>query len=357
MSKGIDPSRRRFFRASAITLAATSCELSAWPLDLLFGGGLPALRDATAWLNSAPLTKAGLHGKIVLVDFWTYSCINWRRSLPYIRAWDKRYRDDGLVVIGVHAPEFAFEREVENVRQAAASMMIDYPIAIDNEYAIWRAFDNQFWPALYLIDGRGRTRYHKFGEGDYEQSEALIQRLLSEVGVRGFGDGLTGINATGAEVAADWNDLKSGENYLGYERTENFASSGGLVPDKPHTYVLPSALKLNHWGLKGDWLAEKQAIRLISPGGRIAYNFHARDLHIVMGPDTQGAAIPFRVLLDGEMPGSAHGTDINERGEGLIREPRMYHLLRQTQTQPILDRKLEIEFLSPGARGYSFTFG
>lgn len=355
MSKGINRSRRRFLRASAITLAATSWELSAWPLDLLFGSGLSALRDATAWLNSAPLAKAALQGKVVLVDFWTYSCINWRRSLPYIRAWDKRYRDHGLVVIGVHAPEFSFEREVENVRQAAASMGIDYPIAIDNEYAIWRAFDNQFWPALYLIDGKGRTRYHKFGEGDYEQSEAFIQRLLTEVGARGFGDGLTGISATGAEVAADWGDLKSGENYLGYERTENFASSGGLVPNKSHAYVLPSALKLNHWAIDGDWLAEKQAIWSISPGGRIAYNFHARDLHIVMGPETQGTAIPFRVLLDGGMPAFAHGTDISERGEGILREPRMYHLIRQAQ--PILDRKLEIEFLSPGAIGYSFTFG
>jgi thiol-disulfide isomerase/thioredoxin len=355
MSKEIDYHRRRFLGAAGMTFAAASLDLFGSPVRLPIEGELPALRGATTWLNSEPLTKTGLHGKVVLVDFWTYSCINWRRTLPYVRAWAERYKGHGLVVIGVHTPEFAFERNVDNVRLAAKTMMIDYPIALDNDYAIWRAFNNEYWPALYFIDEKGRIRHHKFGEGEYDQSEVVIQQLLGEAGASALGSGLASANAEGAEVPADWLDLRSSENYLGYERTENFASHGGLVMNKPHEYVSPAELKVNHWALTGDWTAEKQSIRLNAVEGRIAYQFHARDLHLVMGLETQGKPARFRVLIDGQMPGDARGSDIDERGDGTVVEPRMYHLIRQSK--PIEDRRFEIEFLDPGVEAYDFTFG
>jgi hypothetical protein len=234
-------------------------------------------------------------------------------------------------------------------------MMIDYPIAIDNDHTIWQAFNNEFWPALYFIDHKGQIRHHKFGEGDYDQSEAILQQLLADANAPRFGPGLASVIAEGPEADADWSDLKSMENYLGYERTENFASSGGLARKKSHLYVSPAALKLNHWALTGDWTAEKQAIRLNAAQGSIIYQFHARDLHLVMGPNSQGAPVRFRVLIDGQTPGAARGTDIDEDGQGTIVEPRMYHLVRQEK--PIVDRRFEIEFLDPGMEAYSFTFG
>jgi thiol-disulfide isomerase/thioredoxin len=318
-------------------------------------GKLPSLGNATAWLNSAPLTAADLGGKVVLVEFWTYSCINWRRQLPYVRAWAEKYKDQGLVVIGVHAPEFSFEKRVDNVRQAAKEMGIDYPIALDNDHAIWRDFNNEYWPALYFVDAQGRIRHHQFGEGEYEQSELIIQQLLTEAGIGNVSHELVSVSPQGAEVGADWNDLRSAENYVGYERTENFASSGGARPDKSHDYALPAQLKLNHWAVSGDWTMGREAIVLNKANGHIVYSFHGRDLHLVMGPAAPGMSVRFRVLIDGQPPGAAHGVDVDEQGSGTVTEPRMYQLIRQPG--PIIDRQFEIEFLDSGVQAFSFTFG
>jgi thiol-disulfide isomerase/thioredoxin len=324
-------------------------------VQLPIEGELPSLGSATEWLNSPPLTVAGLRGKVVLIDFWTYTCINWLRQLPYVRAWAVKYKGQGLVVIGVHAPEFAFEKNVDNVRRAAKDMRIDYPIAIDNDYAIWRAFKNEYWPALYFVDAQGHIRYHQFGEGEYEQSEMIIQQLLAEAGISGVGHELVSVDARAAEAAADWGSLKSSENYVGYERTENFASPGGAVLDKRHVYAVPAQLKLNHWALSGDWTVEKQATVLNETNGRIAYRFHARDLHLVMGPAARGTSVRFRVLIDGQPPGAAHGIDVDEQGNGTVTEQRLYQLIRQPK--PIADRQFEIEFLDSGVEVFAFTFG
>ena len=319
-------------------------------------GEFPSLGGATEWLNSPPLTAAGLHGKVVLIDFWTYSCINWRRSLPYVRAWAERYKNQGLVVIGVHSPEFEFEKSVDNVRWAAKDMRIDYPIAIDSDHAIWRAFRNDYWPALYIIDAQGHIRHHQFGEGGYEKSERIIQQLLEDAGLSDIGHGLVSVDAHGAEAAADWGDSKSPETYVGYERAENFVSRDGAILDKPHVYVAPAQLRLNHWALSGDWTTGKQATVLNKTGGRIAYRFHARDLNLIMGPAARGAAVRFRVLIDGQPPGAAHGADVDAQGNGSVAEPpRMYQLIRQPG--PIEDRQFEIEFLDPGVAAFDFTFG
>jgi thiol-disulfide isomerase/thioredoxin len=318
-------------------------------------GEFPSLGNATGWLNSQPLTVAGLHGKVVLIDFWTYTCINWRRSLPYVRAWAEKYKDHGLVVIGVHTPEFEFEKSLDNVRQAAKDMRIDYPIAVDSNYAIWRNFRNQYWPALYFVDAQGHIRHHQFGEDEYEQSELIIQQLLTEAGAEGVGHQLVAVDARGAEVAADWVSLKSPENYVGHERTENFTSPGGAVLDKPRVYAAPARLGLDHWGLSGDWTVRKLAIVLNKANGRIAYRFHARDLHLVMGPAARGTSVRFRVLIDGQPPGAAHGTDVDDQGNGTVIEQRLYQLIRQPK--PIADRQFEIEFLDPGVEAFAFTFG
>jgi thiol-disulfide isomerase/thioredoxin len=318
-------------------------------------GELPSLGSATEWLNSQPLTAAGLRGKVVLISFWTYTCINWLRQLPYVRAWAEKYKDQGLVVIGVHTPEFAFERDVENVRWAAKDMRVDYPIAIDNDYSIWRAFNNSYWPALYFVDAQGNIRHHQFGEGEYEQSEMILQQLLEEAGNGGIGHELVSVDARGAEAAADWSSLKSPENYLGYERTENFASPGGAVLDEPRVYEAPARLRLNHWALSGDWTIEQQATVLNEANGRIAYHFHARDLHLVMGPAARGTSVRFRVFIDGQPPGAAHGIDVDDQGNGTVSEQRLYQLIRQPK--PIADRLLEIEFLDSGVEARAFTFG
>jgi thiol-disulfide isomerase/thioredoxin len=329
-----------------MTLAANSL-----PIE----GKLPSLAGATGWLNSQALTAADLRGKVVLVDFWTYTCINWLRSLPYVRAWTERYKDQGLVVIGVHSPEFPFERDVDNVRRAAKDMKVDYPIALDNDFAVWQAFSNQYWPALYIIDAQGRIRHHQFGEGGYEASERVIRQLLEEAGQRGIGDRLAAVDARGAEAGADWGSLKSLENYVGYAKAENFASPGGAVLDKRGVYVIPARLRLNHWALSGDWTVTKGAALLNRAGGRIAYRFHARDLHLVMGPAGGGASVRFRVLIDGRPPGTAHGVDVDELGNGTATEPRLYQLVRQAA--PIDDRLFEIEFLDSGVDIFAFTFG
>ena len=303
---------------------------------------LESLRQATEWINSPPLTAEGLRGKVVLVQFWTYSCVNWIRTLPYVRAWAEKYRDQGLVVIGVHSPEFGFEHRLANVRWASGNLRVDYPVATDNQFAIWQAFGNQYWPALYLIDGKGRVRHRHFGEGDYEQSERAIQDLLAEAGARGVEENLVSVTTPGAEAPADWDNLKSPETYLGTARTENRVS-----PD--------ARLRLNEWALKGKWTVEKQPAVLGEANGRIAYRFHARDLNLVMTPGAGGKPVRFRVLLDGRAPGPAHGIDVDEQGNGAVGEPRMYQLIRQPG--PIADRQFEIEFLDPGVEVFVFTFG
>ncbi len=324
-------------------------------LRLPVEGELPSLGGATGWLNSPPLTPAGLRGKVVLVGFWTYTCINWLRQLPYVRAWAGKYSGQGLVVIGVHTPEFPFEHNADNVRQAVQEMRIDYPVATDNNYAVWRAFDNHYWPALYFADAQGRIRHHHYGEGEYQQSEMIIQQLLAEAGSAGAGDDLVSVDARGVEAPADWDTLRSPENYTGYERTENLASPGGAVPGKPHVYAAPAELRLNHWALSGDWTMEEQAATLNTANGRIACRFHARDLHLVMGPAAPGTSLRFRVLLDGQPPGAAHGIRHGRQGNGTVTQPRLYQLIRQPG--PITDHTFEITFLDPGAQAYAFTFG
>jgi thiol-disulfide isomerase/thioredoxin len=318
-------------------------------------GDMPSLAGATEWLNSPPLTKAGLRGKVVLVDIWTYTCINWLRTLPYVRAWAEKYKDQGLVVIGVHSPEFSFEKNAENVRRAVKDMRIAYPVAIDSDHTVWRAFKNEYWPALYLIDAQGRVRHHQFGEGEYERTEAVIQQLLAEAGATSVSRDLVQVDGSGAEAAPDWGSLKSPENYVGYARTENFASPGGALFDRPRSYTLPASLRLNQWALSGEWTARQEAVVLSKPNGRIAYRFHARDLHLVMGPAVRGSSVRFRVLIDGRPPGAVHGADTDEQGHGTLSEQRLYQLIRQPQ--PIVDRVFEIEFLDAGAEAFAFTFG
>ena len=318
-------------------------------------GQLPSLSKAGEWLNSKALASADLRGKVVLIEFWTYSCINWRRQLPYVRAWAEQYKAQGLIVIGVHAPEFSFEKNIDNVRQAAKDMRIGYPIVIDNDHAIWRAFNNEYWPALYFADVKGRIRHHQFGEGEYQQSEIVLRQLLAEAGADGLDHEVVSLDPVGAEAVADWSDLRSPENYVGYERTENFASPGGTKRDKHHDYAAPARLKLNHWALSGNWKVGREAITLNNAGGRIIYQFHARDLHLVMEPAVPGTSVRFRVLIDGAPPGGAHGVDVDDQGNGTVTEPRMYQLIRQGK--PIVDRQFEIEFLDSGVEAFSFTFG
>jgi thiol-disulfide isomerase/thioredoxin len=325
-------------------------------------GGAPAnetvlasLERADAWLNSAPLTPQALHGKVVLVDFWTYTCVNWRRTAPYVRAWAAKYKDQGLVVVGVHSPEFSFEKNINNVRWAVKDMKIDYPVAVDSEHVIWRAFSNQYWPALYFIDAKGRVRYQYFGEGAYPQSEMMIQALLREAGAANVSREAVSVDPRGLEIAADWGSLRSPESYVRYDGTDTFASPGGPVLDKPGMYSLPAQLRLNEWALSGDWTLAGQAATLNTAGGQITCRFHARDVNLVMGPAQSGASVPFRVSLDGQPPGTAHGLDVDAAGAGILRQQRLYQLIRQHG--PITDRTIEITFPDPGAEGYAFTFG
>ncbi|MDQ3848704.1 MAG: thioredoxin family protein, partial [Thermoproteota archaeon] len=283
----------------------------------------PSLRGATGWLNTRPLTLEGLRGKVVLVDFWTYTCINWIRTLPYVREWASKYQDQGLVVIGVHTPEFSFEKKQENVTRAMKEMNISYPVALDSQYEIWDSFRNQYWPAVYLIDAKGRIRYQKFGEEDYQETERQIQLLLKEANAQSVSDKPAVLEPHGIEAAADWQNLQSPESYMGYGRMQSFASREKILPDQPVLYSTLGQLKLNQWGLSGEWIVKQECIQLSKRQGKIRYRFHARDLHLVMGPKTNGTSVKFRVLIDGQPPGQSHGLDIDSAGNGLVTEQRM----------------------------------
>jgi cytochrome c biogenesis protein CcdA/thiol-disulfide isomerase/thioredoxin len=316
---------------------------------------LPDLSGATLWINSPPLTPASLRGKVVLVDFWTYSCINCLRTLPYIKAWNEKYKDSGLVIIGVHTPEFAFEKDEANVRKAVKDLSITYPVAMDNDYRIWRSFNNEYWPADYFVDATGRIRFHHFGEGAYDESEQWIRTLLQEANHAPPPGTATPIAASGAEAAPDSDDVRSPETYIGYARAQNFASPGGFNQDDPQLYRTPAKLDLNQWALAGKWKDENQVATSLDAGASISFRFHARDLHLVLGPGTDGKPVRFRVTLDGQAPGADHGMDTDADGYGVVTENRLYQLIRQHGS--IHDRTLRIEFLTPGVRAYSFTFG
>lgn len=318
-------------------------------------GDLPSFQGGGPWINSAPLAPADLRGRVVLVDIWNYSCINWIRQAPYVRAWADKYKAKGLVVIGVHSPEFSFETDVENVRRAVKAMDVTYPVVLDSDHAIWRAFDNEAWPALYFIDAKGRIRHHYYGEGAYDQAEEILQHLLAEAGRGEDSEALVQVDPKGVEAQADWRSLGSPETYVGYARTEMFASPGGAMRDKRHDYSVPARLQLNQWALGGSWTMGQEATVLDAANGRIAFRFHARDLHLVMGSQAKGGRIRFRVLLDGHSPGAAHGIDTDEEGEGVVTEPRLYQLLRQPGA--IQDHTFEIQFLDAGVETFSFTFG
>ncbi len=345
----INQDRRRFLSTAAATLAGLEVGLLGATKSLVRGMGvagdreLQALRGATAWLNTPPLSPDGLRGKVVLVDFCTYTCINWLRTLPYVRAWAEKYGEHGLVVIGAHTPEFVFERDVENVRRAIAAMRVPYPIAVDNDYAVWNGFSNQYWPALYLIDAKGAIRFTHFGEGAYDQSERNIQQVLVEAGAGAFSREVVTPDARGIEAPADWDNLKSGETYLGSaQQAEHFVRNA-------------TRLRLKEWTLAGDWTLGSKAVALQKPDGKINYRFHARDVHLVMGPAGRGASARFVVRLDGQAPGTAHGADVDEQGRGVVAEQRTYQLIRQQR--PIVDRQFEIEFLDRGVEAFCFTFG
>jgi len=316
-------------------------------------GYMPGFDGATGWLNSPPLTAEELRGKVVLVDFWTYTCINWLRTLAYVRAWAEEYQERGLVVVGVHTPEFPFERDIDDVRRAAKDMNVWYPIALDSDYEVWRAFSNRYWPAVYVADAEGRIRHHQFGEGGYDDCERGVQQLLREAGAERVSDDLVSVTPVGFEAQADWTNLRSPETYLGYAQGQSFASRGGAEIGRSARYDLPNMLMLNQWALSGDWTIESGASVLEGGDGRIAFRFHARDVHLVMrAPD---APVPFRVLVDDEPPGDAHGLDVDEQGQGTVTEPRLYQLVRDRG--PIADRTLEIAFTAPGVEVYVFTFG
>lgn len=315
---------------------------------------LPSFPPGREWLNSKPISSDELSGHVVAINFWTYTCINWLRTLPYLRAWRDKYRDQGMLLIGVHTPEFSFEHDVDNVRQASRDMGITYPVVIDNDYAIWQSFANHYWPALYITDARGHIKHYWYGEGGYDESERTIQRLLAEAGARPDG-GLVSVRPSGLELAADFPNVQSPENYLGYKRTSDFATPENVAPDRAHHYEAPAQLQPNQWALDGDWSVTSEASVLDQAGGRLANQFHSRDLNLVMGPVRREHAIPFRVRLDGLPPGDAHGSDIAPDGRGIADKQRTYQLVRQRHT--IVDRRFEIEFLAPDVEALAFTFG
>jgi thiol-disulfide isomerase/thioredoxin len=371
MSEEIKHDRRRFLRNAAVTIAAAELAMigpteaqsstanppgvtpiKPWTMPPV--GSMPPLDGAIAWLNSAPLSSESLRGKVVLVDFWTYTCINSLRPLPYVKSWAARYKDAGLVVIGVHTPEFSFEHERVNVENAVRELKVTYPVAIDSNYKIWRAFDNEYWPAQYLIDGKGRIRYNHFGEGDYGEIEHVIQELLKGNGASGVGGSTVSISAIGVE-AAPGEDEESPESYIGYRQAERFASPERLAQDARRTYSPPARPSLNQWGLSGPWNIGAEAGVLQAAPGEIVFRFHARDLHLVLGPTKDGKPVRFKVGLNGAAPGGDHGTDSAPDGTGEVREPRLYQLIRQKGH--VEDRTFGIEFLDPGVQAYVFTFG
>jgi len=318
-------------------------------------GAMPDLNGAIGWLNSAPLSKQLLHGKVVLVNFWTYTCINSLRPLPYVKSWATKYKGAGFVVIGVHTPEFSFEHEPTNVENAVRNLNVTFPVAIDSKYGIWQAFNNQYWPAQYLVDAKGRIRYHHFGESDYGDIERVIQELLKENGATGLASDTTSVSAVGIEAAPDWTDGRSLETYIGYRQAQNFASPEKVHKDSPQIFSAPAKLSLNHWGLSGSWNVNAESAVLQVVPGKIVFRFHSRDLHFVLAPTKDGKPVRFKVTLDGAAPGENCGVDTAPDGSGEIREPRLYQLIRQKG--PILDRTFEIEFLDPGVQALDFTFG
>ena len=318
-------------------------------------GDFPSLDGAVEWINSPPLTPQGLRGKVVLIDFWTYSCINCLRAIPYVKAWAEKYKDKGLVVIGVHTPEFAFEAKTDNVKRAVRDLKITYPVAVDSDFAIWRAFFNQYWPAHYFIDAQGRMRHHHFGEGDYAESERVIQQLLAEAGNKDVEKGVVSVSESGALAAADEANVKSPETYLGFMRAKNFASPETTVHEQDQLYSVPAGLELNQWALDGTWNIHDERAMLSAAGGKIVYRFHARDLHLVLAPGDDGKPVRFRVTIDGQPPGDDHGADIDAAGDGTVTEQRLYQLVRQKG--PVKDRTFQIEFLDPGVQAFAFTFG
>ncbi len=322
--------------------------------ELPVEGHVPGFDGATGWLNSEPLTAEDLRGKVVLVDFWTYTCINWLRTLGYVRAWFEEYRNQGLVVVGVHTPEFPFEAEPDNVAEAVKDMNVEFPVALDPDYAVWQAFSNHYWPAVYIADGEGRIRHHQFGEGGYDECEMVIKQLLRDSGREDLDHDFVSPAGVGLEAQADWATLESPETYVGYQQGRNFASPGGVTIDEPRTYSVPDSLRLNSWALSGDWAVEGRVGVLLRAGGKIAFRFHARDVHLVLR-SRDGATVPFRVLLDGAPPGSAHGLDVDDDGNGTLVHPRLYQLIRQSG--PITDRTFEISFDGTGVEAYVFTFG
>jgi hypothetical protein len=335
-------------RSFAHRLAGDAAEL---PVE----GHLPKFEGATSWLNTEPLTPEGLRGRVVLVDFWTYTCINWLRTAPYVRAWDATYGDRGLTVIGVHTPEFGFERDIDNVVARSRDFGVEFPVAVDSDYGVWQAFANQFWPAVYIADAEGRIRFHHFGEGEYAMIEMVVQQLLVDAGADDIDPELVSVEPTGFEVATDWGSLRTPETYLSFGRSPGFASPDAPMFDVPYPYQAPDRLGLNQWALSGTWTIGPDAARLDAAPGRVAFGFQARDVNLVMGPPRRGASIPFRVLLDGDPPRDARGHDVDEGGVGSLSEQRLYQLIRQPG--PIDQRVIEIEFLEPGAEAYCFTFG
>jgi thiol-disulfide isomerase/thioredoxin len=352
MSEGVlegTPSRlTNLFRSIVHHLPGDSGEL---PVE----GPLPSFAGATGWLNSEPLTPEGLRGRVVLVDFWTYTCVNWLRTLPYVRAWDEKYAAQGLTTIGVHTPEFDFERDVDNIIAQARALRVPYPIAVDSDYGVWGDFDNHYWPAVYIADAQGRIRYHHFGEGEYAMQEMVIQQLLLEAGAENVDPVLVSVDPVGPEVAADYQTLRSPESYLGYGQATGMASPDGLPADQPHDYAPPASLRLNEWAPSGAWSISQRAATATAPSSRLAYRFQARDVNLVMGPATRGTAIPFRVRLDGQPATGAVGSDVDADGNGTVSDQRLYQLIRQPA--PIGERVFEIEFFEPGAELFCFTFG
>jgi cytochrome c biogenesis protein CcdA/thiol-disulfide isomerase/thioredoxin len=328
---------------------------TASPTALPIEGLMPSLDGAVQWLNSPPLSREALRGKVVVVDFWTYSCVNCLRTLPYVRAWYDKYKDQGLVVVGVHAPEFAFEKDVGNVRRAVKDLGVDYPVALDNNYAIWRAFDNQYWPAHYFIDAEGRIRHHHFGEGDYAGSEAVIQELLAEAGATRVATGTVEPDTSGLALAPMSAAMQSPETYIGYERAEHFASIESVARGHEQDYAIPPSLATNEWALAGAWTIGGEKATLAKAGGRVAFRFHARDLNLVLGPGTDGRAVRFRIAIDGKPPGDDHGIDAGADGSSEVTSQRLYQLVRTKGG--IADRTFEIEFLDPGVEAFAFTFG
>ncbi len=347
---------------SVALVAALACMTASTPLveaqqqsSAVGNFPLSGLSGATGWINSTPLTAKQLKGKVVLVDFWDYSCINCIREIPYVRAWAEKYKNSGLVVIGVHTPEFDIEKQMPNVQKTVNKFGIGYPVALDNNDAIWDAFHNQYWPAHYFIDAKGKVRYEHFGEGEYDQSERWIQQLLQEANAKPMATSTVSVHGQGVQAAADTNDARSPETYIGYERAERFASSGGIKRDVEKLYAEPNHLQLNEWGLGGKWMDRQQVAVLRSAGGKIIFRFHARDLHLVLGSTADGKPVRFRVTIDGRVPGENHGVDTDAQGNGVVTDHRLYQLVRQKGT--VADHTFTIEFLEPGLQAFSFTFG